>query len=447
MRSNHEIGGNAVTGGERCRGRPGARADFWQRAARRWCIRVCAAVVAALAICSPGYPQTPSVEVMHWLVSGHDRAALSVVRDGVIARGGLWVDSPMPGAGESGMAAAVSRIVGGKPPSVFQFSVGSSLSELAEQHLLAPVSLPASWDALFPVAIARFAKYKGAYIAVPMDIRGENWLFYNHAVLQSHHLDVPRTWPQLVSEAATLKKAGIIPIALGGQSWQERMLFDAVLLGVGGRDFYRQVYEHRDLSAVRSKTMLQAFATFASLRPFVDEGSPGRRWSQTTALLIQGRAAFQVMGDWAKQEIIAAGLTPGEQIGCVLTPAPLAAYVMTIDAFAFPRTTDLQVQAGQQLFASTVRDKTVQRTLAQRLGALPARNDISAEGFDRCSAEAMAVIRDPQAQLMDPGMSLPSGLAGAIDDAVSTFWNNDKLLPAQGQTTLQDVLLEYQEAQ
>ena len=35
-------------------------------------------------------------------------------------------------------------------------------------------------------------------------------------------------------------------------------------------------------------------------------------------MVITGKAAMQVMGDWAKGEFIAAGLTAGKEYGCVI---------------------------------------------------------------------------------------------------------------------------------
>lgn len=386
----------------------------------------------------------PSVEVMHWLTSQRDAAALAVVRDSLVKQGGTWRDTPMPGAGTTGRTAAVGRIVGGQPPDVFQFSLGSELAELAARHLVAPVpGNTADWRSIYPAVIDAATRYEGRPFAIPMAVHGENWLFYNVAMLRDASLEVPHDWPELLRAAAKLKAAGKIPLALGGQPWQERLLFNAVLLGVGGRSLYRQVYERLDPNALDSERMLEVFQTFGALRADVDSGSPGRRWTHTTLLLTHGAAAFQIMGDWAKSEILDAGLEPGQEIGCVLAPAKDVAYIMMVDVFAFSRTSEPAAQRGQLLFAQTLEDRGVQVEIAHRLGTIAARTDLSDEGFDPCSMRAMAVIRDPEAQLMDPGLILPGGLAGAIDDSVSRFWNDKSMSPVQGRALLRDAFLAY----
>lgn len=385
------------------------------------------------------------VEVMHWLISPGDAAALTVLRSGVEEEGDKWIDAPMPGAGTTGWNAAVDRIVGGNPPAVFEYPLGSELSDLAREQLIEPVPvLPQQYSNALPQAVLRVARIGERMWAVPVDIRGENWMFFNRAVLQSAHLGVPTNWSELLSAAAKLKAEGKTAIALGGQPWQERLLFDDIVLGVGGRDFYRRVYERLDINAINSKTMLAVFKTFGELKAYVDKGSPGRRWNQTTLMLIHGGAAFQFMGDWAKDEIVTVGLTPGREIGCTLAPAREASYIMSVDAFALARTNNPKIKAAQQLFARVVEDRALQQKFARRLGAIPARTDIAIDGFDVCSARAMTIIRNPQAQLMDPGLSLRHGLPGALDDAITTFWNSKVMSPEEGVHLVRQAVEEYQ---
>lgn len=385
----------------------------------------------------------PELEVMHWLTSGGESASLSVVRQTFQDRGGQWRDTPVPG-GSSARAAAVNRILGGNPPPVFLFSLGAQLTELSAHGLVTPApGADRQWDRVLPPLLARAARYRDRYMAAPLNIHGENWMFYNAGLLQQAGLEVPHSWASFLKTAATLKAMGKTPIALGGQPWQERLLFNAVLLGVGGRDFYRLVYEALDPAALSSPTMLEVFRTFASLRPFVDEGSPGRRWNQATAMLMRGDAAFQFMGDWAKGDIKAAGLEPGVQIGCALAPAIDPAYIMVVDAFAFTAPPDTATADAQERFVSVIMDPAVQAGLNQAKGSIPVRTDVPDDGFDACAKQAMALIRDPETNLASTGMGLSGGMAGAVDDAISHFWNDKRLTPEEGQELLRKSILAF----
>ncbi|MGQ9370680.1 ABC transporter substrate-binding protein [Azospirillum sp. ST 5-10] len=376
-----------------------------------------------------------TAEVLNCWTSGGESAALAEVRAAFAAAGGTWKDTPIAGCSNA-RAAAVNRMIGGDAPPIFQFSIGEQLKELAEQGLIGDIDGPAKagdWDALLPPMIARVAKYDGRYIAAPVNIHGENWMFYNTAVLKDAGVAVPGTWPEFLEAAKVLKGKGVTPIALGGQPWQERILFNTVLLGIGGRDHYARIYGDLDRAAMESGTTLEAFRTFAALRDFVDEGSPGRRWNEATAMLMRGAAAFQFQGDWVKGEMVAAGIEPGTAVGCALAPAKDTAYIMAVDAFAFSRTDDAEAKAAQALMAKVLLDPKVQVAFNQRKGSIPIRNDVDGSGFDACARRAMETLKDPKTHLVSTGLfGVSSSVSGAIDDAISQYWNNPSMTPEEG---------------
>ncbi|WNG48367.1 carbohydrate ABC transporter substrate-binding protein [Archangium minus] len=379
--------------------------------------------------------QAQTAEVLHWWTSGGESAALDKVRAAFKAKGGTWKDTPVAG-GDNARAAVVNRMIGGKPPTVFMFSIGKQLDELAEQGLVGDVQDAATagkWDAVLPPLIAKVAKHDGKYVAAPLNIHGENWMFYNVAALKKAKVEVPKTWPEFITAAKALKAAGITPIALGGEPWQERILFNSVLLGVGGRDHYVKVYSQLDEAALRSDTMLEVFKTVAALREFVDEGSPGRKWNIAANMMMKGTAAFQFMGDWAKGELVAAGIEPGTTVGCALAPAKDKGYIMTVDAFAFSNAKDKASREAQKLMANIIMDPAVQVAFNKSKGSIPVRTDVSDASFDVCAKLAMETLKDTKAQLASSGLfGLPSSISGAIDDAISQFWNNRTMTPEQG---------------
>jgi len=75
-----------------------------------WVLAVCIAGCGARESTLETASDRPSVEVMHWLTSDRDAAALSVLREGLVDRGGIWLDAPMPGAGSPRGGAGI------KPP-------------------------------------------------------------------------------------------------------------------------------------------------------------------------------------------------------------------------------------------------------------------------------------------------------------------------------------------
>ncbi|WP_417803592.1 ABC transporter substrate-binding protein [Thalassospira lucentensis] len=385
---------------------------------------------------SAGALHAQTAEVLHWWTSGGEQAALGEVRKAFEAQGGTWVDTPIAGGGNA-RAAAVNRMLGGDPAAVFQFSIGQQLRELADQGLLANVDQIATeeqWDDKLPPLIVKAAKYDGEYIAAPINIHGENWMFYNKEAFEKAGVDVPKTWPEFMAAAKKLQDAGIIPIGLGGQPWQERIMFNSVLLGVGGRDFYAKLYSTLDDDLLASDTMREVFETFAKLKPFVDESSPGRNWNEATNMVIKGDAAVQFMGDWAKGEIIAAGVEPGTTVGCSLAPAKDTAYIMTVDAFAFSAMDGQDPTPAQAKMAHVMLEPDVQIAFNKKKGSIPARLDVPSDSFDACAQLAIKTLQDEKTHLVSTGLfGVPSAVSGAIDDSISNFWNSADMSATEGQ--------------
>jgi ABC-type glycerol-3-phosphate transport system substrate-binding protein len=122
---------------------------------------------------------------------------------------------------------------------------------------------------------------------------------------------MPKTYDEFFAAADKIKKAGLIAVAHGGQNWQDFTTFESVVLGVGGAKFYDEALVKLDAKALASPTMTKSLETFRKIKGYTDPAAPGRDWNLATAMVMQGKAGFQFMGDWAKGEFIAAGKAPG----------------------------------------------------------------------------------------------------------------------------------------
>ena len=387
----------------------------------------------------------PTAEVLHWWTSGGEAKALKVIADRFTAQGGHWIDNPVSGGGgDAARTVAKTRMLGGKPPTIIQWHLGLSLKQLAQEGLLGDVQEVADadhWDALLPKLIADNAKYNGRYIAIPVDIHGENWLWMNLKVLTAAGVQPPTDWDAFNVAAAKLKQAGYIPLAVGGQDWQETIIFSDIVMGLGGPDYFRKTLVELDAAALASPKMVEVFAELAKIRAMVDPGAANRDWNETTNLVITGKAAMQFMGDWAKGEFTAAGQVAGREFGCSLAPGAGNAYVVAADALAVPKVKDADQRRGQILMAQTVMDPAVQRDFSLAKGSIPPRQDVSPDAFDLCSHLAMKTVHDSPNLLPAPGSSMGIGTAqsGAISDAIALFFSRP-MTPEAGAKALRDAV-------
>ncbi len=376
-------------------------------------------------------------EVIHWWVSGGEAEALKVLIDEFEGKGNKWIDTPVKDSYHA-KTAALSRLFSGNPPTIVQWHVGVMIKDLYEEGLLGDVNALAQqqgWEKVLPEIIWDLINVNGKVVVVPTTLHGSNWLWGNKKVLEQCNVTMPKTWAEFRKSAVIIKKAGFIPLALGGQAWQENILFHNVVISVGGADFYRKAFVQKDLATLNSPMMVKAFREFASLKPFVDDKSPGRGWSETTDLVIKGKAAFQVMGDWAKGEFLKAGLTAGKEIACDLCPGTQGNYLVGSDAFAMVALKDPEALKAQAELAQIAMDPDVQRRFNLKKGAVPPRTDVSLEGFDECAKLGIKTIRDGNV-LPNLNMANPSVIASAVLDVVHAFWNNPELDPKKAAADL-----------
>jgi glucose/mannose transport system substrate-binding protein len=378
--------------------------------------------MALLALASPMASAAEiEAEVLHWWTSGGESAAVRVFADRFAAAGGTWVDTAIAG-GQNARTAGINRIVGGNPPDVMQFNTGKQFDELVSNGLLADVESIAEagkWREILPPAVVEAATRDGRFYAVPVNIHGINWLWYNKKLFADAGIAEPKTWPEALAAGEKLKAAGLIGLAQGGQPWQERTLFNSVLVGHGGTELFYAIYRDKNLEAVKGERFRAVAELFHELRGLVDPGSPGRNWNDATAMVITGKAGMQVMGDWAKGEFSAAGLTPGKEYGCAIVGE--GGYLMGGDVFVFPKGGDPAVQARM---ASVMLEPETQIAFNTKKGSVPVRLDVDVSGMDACAQAGAAALRDPKRQVPTTEFLISPDLSGALDDVITQYWND-----------------------
>jgi glucose/mannose transport system substrate-binding protein len=386
------------------------------------------ALLLALAIGagSTAHAAGPKAEVIHWWTSGGESAAVKKLADAYRAAGGVWVDSAVAGS-EQARAVAINRVVGGKPPTAAQFNTSKQFRDVIEEGMLNNVDDVAKqqdWDRTLPEPIRNVIKVQGHYYAVPIDIHMPAWIWYSKAAFKKAGIaKEPATMDELFAALDKLKAAGLVPLAHGGQSWQENIVFMAVLANVGGKDLYLSVLRDRDQRALNSPAFRNVLVAFKRLRSYVDTASPGRNWNDSTALLINGKAGVQIMGDWVKGEFGAAHQVAGREYGCIAGFGAGTPLVIQGDAFIFPKTAKPEELKAQKLLASVMVAPATQVEFSKLKGALPIRTDIDASRMDACAQAGLAIMKDRTRHVGNGEVYLTPDQNGDLVDVLTAFWN------------------------
>jgi glucose/mannose transport system substrate-binding protein len=360
------------------------------------------------------------------------------------AKGHTWRDFAVAGGGgDSAMTVLKSRVVSGNAPAAGQIK-GPSLQEWAAEGVLAridDVAKAEQWDSLLPKQIADVMKYKGSYVAAPLNVHRVNWLYANPEVLKKAGAKLPANWDEFFVAAEALKKAGVIPLAHGGQNWQDFTIFESVALGLGGVDFYRKALVQLDAATLNGPTMEKVLATFRRIKGYTDKNAPGRDWNLATGMVIKGEAGMQLMGDWAKGEFMAAGKQPGKDFVCTAAPGSAGAFTFNVDSLAMFKVKGEDKIRAQKDLAAAVMSPQFQEAFNLNKGSIPVRMNMDLSRFDDCAkASAKDFAASAQAGTLVPsiahGMAVPAAVEGAIKDVVSQFWNNDRMTPKEAMSRL-----------
>ena len=379
------------------------------------------------------HAQNLTATVMQPWTSGGEAAAVKVFADQYTAAGGTWIDDAIAG-NDAQLAAAISAITGGKPPTAAHFNTGRPFQELAEAGLLRDVESIAQaegWRDVLPKIIIDAIEVDGKIMAVPINLQTENWMWYSKEVLEKSGVtEVPQTWPEFFAAADKIKAAGYIPFAWGSNSFWDRFIFQKVLASVAGPDLYIKVMAERDPEALRDPNVVAAIDTMGKLRSYVDPGMASRLWNDATNLVITDQAGFQLMGDWAKGEFSAAGLTPDVEYGCTLFPGN-ELVIMSGDIFVLPKIDNADQTAAQDLLAHVLFAEDTQLQFNIKKGSNPIRNDVDVSSMDVCAQHAAKIQSEPGKLLPNPQFLMSNDMLGAMSDVITKFWNTPEMTTDQ----------------
>lgn len=387
--------------------------------------------VAALAVMTVG-AQAADVEVLHWWTSGGEAAALNVLKQDLEGQGIGWQDMPVAGGGgEQAMTVLRARVTSGNAPTAVQM-LGFDITDWAKQGALADlngVAASEGWDAVVPDALKAFSKFDGKWVAAPVNVHSTNWVWANKAVLDANGIAVPQSWDEFVAALDKLKAAGVTPIAHGGQPWQDATVFDAIAMSTGGPEFYKKAFIDLDAETLGSSTMVEAFKRMDVIRANVDENFSGRDWNLATAMVINGEAGFQMMGDWAKGEFLNAGKKPGEDFLCFRFPGTQAQVTFNADQFAMFDQGGT-VSPEQAALAKAILSPSFQSAFNVVKGSVPARTDVSDEAFDACGKQGMKDLAAAASSgnlfgSMAHGHAAPASVKNAMYDVITAHFNGE----------------------
>ena len=280
---------------------------------------------------------TGSVEVFSWWTGGGEAAGLEAM---IGVFGAQYPDiefvnaAVAGGAGTNARAVLATRLQAGDPPDSWQGHAGQELigTYVAGGQIepLNDLYEAEGWLDVMPETLIPLISNDGSIYSVPVNIHRANVLWYNPTVLADNGVEVPTTMDEWFSAMDTLQAAGVQPLALGEQ-WTKMHLLETVLLGTLGADAYNGLWDGTtDWASPEVKTALD---NYAKVLTYANSDSSSLSWQDAAQLVINGDAAFNVMGDWAEGYFRELGKAPNTDYGWAATPGSDGVFQFLSDSF------------------------------------------------------------------------------------------------------------------
>jgi glucose/mannose transport system substrate-binding protein len=326
-----------------------------------------------------------SLEIFSWWTSPGESKALQALFDAFTAAnpGVKVVNATVAGgAGVNAKAVLQTRLQGGQPPDSWQTHVGRELIDLyvvpGSCEPITDIYTSEGWTDAIPAGLIAQATWQSDQYSIPVGVHRGNGFWYNKSVMDDNGIEVGDTMSvdEFLAAADTLKAAGIPALAFSNsEGFQGAQTFENTLLGVVGPDTYNALFKGD--AAWDDQGVKDAAGTFAKMLDYVNQDFSALTWSDAIALVIEGKAGFNSMGDWAYGEVLAKNAQ--DNIGWVSHPGSAGSFVLVVDSFTLPVGAPHPENAKNWLI--TLGSKEAQEAFNPLKGSIPARTDVNRDLF------------------------------------------------------------------
>ncbi|NVO28020.1 carbohydrate ABC transporter substrate-binding protein [Donghicola sp. C2-DW-16] len=382
------------------------------------------------------------LEVTHWWTSGGEANAVQELAKAFESTTGHhWVDGAIAGSGNTARPVIISRIIGGDPMAATQLNHGKQAQELIEAGLmldLTDIAEEGKWaEIVQPKSLLDACTVDGKVYCVPLNIHSIQWMWTSNAAFEKAGIDSVNNWEELKAAAPKLREAGILPLAMGEQGWQEAYLVHNLLSGTS-EDLYYAVYRDKDEDALNSDGVKAVFNELAAARE-MSAGGNVQDWNLATAKVINGEAAAQVMGDWAQGEFALAGKKAGQDYNCLIAMGGEPSIATGGDAFYFPLNKDPEITAAQKELAKVLISPESQVAFNLKKGSLPVRGDVDLAAAGPCMQKGLETLAAGKVITGTDQLITPDAV-GQIQDLMAEFFGSD-MTPEDAHAAFVEIIL------
>ena len=245
------------------------------------------------------------------------------------------------GSGVNAKAVLKTRMLGGDPPESFQVHAGQELigTWVAANRMLdlTPLFESEGWMDVFPKDLVNLIGTEDGIWSVPVNIHRSNVLWYVPENLEKWGIEPPKSWDDIFAAGDKLKSMGVTPLSLA-TTWTANHLWESVALSVLGADDYDALWAG-EISWADSK-VVKVWETYGKVLTYTNDDAASLSWQQATDMVVNGQAAFNIMGDWAAGYMSTTlKLEPTVDYGWEASPGTDGNFMFLADSFGAPKGT------------------------------------------------------------------------------------------------------------
>lgn len=367
------------------------------------------------------------VEVFTWWAAGSEKAGLDALV-GVFEEQHPDVEfingAVAGGAGSAAKDLLQSRLQAQDPPDTFQAHAGAELQDYIDAAQIEDVS--SLYDEfgltdVFPADLVdRLKSDDGAIYSIPSNIHRANVVWANPTVLEANGVDPAATYADLDAWMADLDKlqaAGVTPLSVA-TTWTQVNLLETVLLADLGAEGYNGLWDGS--TDWEGAEVTAALEDFEKLMSYTNTDRDGLDWPEATQMVIDGNAAFNVMGDWAVAAFEEQGKTLGTDFTAFPVPGTDGVFDFLADSFTLP--VGAPHPDGAKAWLETVGSLEGQVAFNKAKGSIPDRTDADPAEFSEYQQTAIESFgNDTIVSSLAHGAAAPVATLNAISDATSKF--------------------------
>jgi raffinose/stachyose/melibiose transport system substrate-binding protein len=333
----------------------------------------------------------------------------------------------------------------GNPPDIFHSWGGGVLAEYAKAGLLKDITKDVSGtpfgNSMAP-GVWKVYQYNGKQYGAPHDMGAVTFWYNKDLLAKAGYTEFPKTWDDFIVMVKKLKTAGITPIALGGgDKWPAMYYFSYLALRLGGPDAFANLNKGKGFNDPVFVKAAQMVADLAALKPFQD-GFLGATYNDEGALMGNGQAAMELMGQWApnvENDSSTSKKGIGDKLGCAPFPAVTGGKGKSTEVMGGGNGMAIGKNASKETvdFLKFLDNKENNAKYATIAGIIPTVKGAEVGIKDNNARLVKSIVDKCTFYQLYPDQFLPPAAGAALNDNVQTLIAGTAT-PAQACTAIQN---------